>query len=201
MDNETNKFIERYKEAEEKAKQYILSSSTSIDDILEAIDFCKTTILDENTKEEMEDIKNKYIIADEMKEFFKKINTIYSGLYVDITTNQEIKFKNSYGNDWYLVLKKPDSMKKVRKQYNLLQAKYFAQCQKAVSFCYNYNEMEYFDIKTEDGKLIDKQQLDKSCDEAMELLLEPLYLLYLFSLTKLNEREKEEIRKQNTPSL
>ena len=75
------------------------------------------------------------------------------------------------------------------------------QCQEMVSFCYNYKKMTFFDIKTEDGKLIDKQQLDKSCDEAMELLLEPLYLLYLFALTKLNEREKEEIRKQNTPSL
>lgn len=201
MDNETNEFLKRYKETEEKVKQYVLSSSDSIDNVLEAINFCKTTILDENTKEEMEDIKNKYIIADEMKEFFKKINTIYSGLNVDTTKNQEIKFKNSYGNDWYLILKKPNSMKEIKKQYNLLRAKYLMQCQEMVSFCYNYEKMTYFDIRTEDGKQIDKQQLDKSCDEAMELLLEPLYLLYLFALTKLNEQEKEEIRKQNTPSV
>jgi hypothetical protein len=201
MDNETSEFLKRYNETEEKVKQYVLTPSDSIDDILEAINFCKTTILDENTQEEMEDIKNKYIIADEMKEFFKKINTIYSGLDVDTTKDQEIKFKNSYGNDWYLILKKPDSMKKIKKQYNLLRAKYLMQCQEMVSFCYNYGDMEYFDIKTEGGKEIDKKQLDKSCDEAMELLLEPLYLLYLFALTKLNEREKEEIRKQNTPSV
>ena len=65
--------------------------------------------------------------------------------------------------------------------------------------------MQYIDIQDDGKKNMDKKTLDKKKNKAMELIVEPIYLLYLEALVLFQEeeerQEEEELSKQLTPSV
>lgn len=188
-----------------KIKKNILASSTSIDEIFEAIQFCRGITFSAYTEEQINDIKKKYFINDEIKELFTRIKNLFLNLNDENTKSEKIRFKDSNGKFWDLILKKPDIFEELIRQYNLLVVGYQKQIDTFVSFVFPFEKMKYFEIANEFGDIQNKKTLQNNGDKSIKLLLEPLYLLYLMALVCLKENEEEEekklIEQKNTPNL
>lgn len=189
----------------EKVNKTILSKTKKHDELFDVLCAMKIKIADAYSDDEKEAIKNKYIVWDDFENILDKIQQTYANLLMEDTQNKTIKFKNSYGKDWYIVLKKPDNMTSIKKQYKTLMAKYFSNINEGVAFTFLYQNMQYIDIQDDGKKNMDKKTLDKKKNKAMELIVEPIYLLYLEALVLFQEeeerREEEELSKQLTPSV